>query len=162
MSFKSVNEAEKFRYEDCCIVKRVGSTTDFILEVEALIVKSDNSQNTNFTESYADVTRITFKNATVLMGIRDGMKKYDADGKLVEVIEDEILHDDELGGLCDNLTGMYLVGLERINDSDDYVLFIEKANEEQYDTLPSDSYQVKIHCDEVNMCWERYLNRVQM
>ena len=43
MSFKSVNEVEKFRYDDCCIVKRKDTEGDLVLEVEALIVKGNNS-----------------------------------------------------------------------------------------------------------------------
>ena len=122
MSFKSVNEVEKFRYDDCCIIKRKDIEADLVLEVEALIVKGNNSQNTNYTESYADVTQIIFKDATIVKGIKDGMRRYDAD---------------------------------------DYVLFVEKANEDPYDTLPSDTYQINVHCGDVIVKWDRYLNKVQ-
>ena len=95
------------------------------------------------------------------MGIKDGLKKYDANEKLIEEIEDVVLDDITLSEVCNNLGGMYLQGIERIGDANDYVLFIEKANEDQYDTLPSDTYQIKVHCDDVIMSWDRYLNRVQ-
>ena len=161
MSFKSINEVDNFRYDDCCIIRRKNTESDIVLEVEALIVKSNNSQNSNYTESYADITQINFKNGSIVMGIKDGMKKYDANDNLIEEIEDVILDDSSLSQVCNNLGGMYLQGIERIKDTDDYVLFLEKANEDQYDTLPSDSYQIKIHCDEVIISWDRYLNRVQ-
>lgn len=161
MSFKSINEVDKFRYDDCQIIKRKDNETDFVLEVEALIVKSNNSKNSNFTESYADMTHIYFKNASIVMGIKDGMKKYDANEKLIEEIEDVVLDDSTLSEVCNNLGGMYLQGIERIEDTNDYVLFLEKANEDQYDTLPPDTYQVKVHCDDIIMSWDRYLNRVQ-
>lgn len=161
MSFKSINEVDNFRYDDCCIIRRKNTESDIVLEVEALIVKSNNSQNSNFTESYADITQINFKNGSIVMGIKDGMKKYDANEKLIEEIEDVVLDDKSLGQVCDNLGGMYLQGIECIKDTDDYVLFLEKANEDQYDTLPSDTYQIKVHCEEVIISWDRYLNRVQ-
>lgn len=161
MSFKSVNEVDNFRYDDCCIIKRKNLEKNIVLDVEALIVRSNNSQNSNFTESYADVTEICFENGTVIMGIKDGLKRYDANEKLIEEIPDKVLESDELNAVWGNLGGMYLQGIECIKDSNDYVLFLEKANEDQYDTLPSDTYQIKIGCDNIIISWERYLNRVQ-
>lgn len=161
MSFKSVNEVEKFRYDDCCIIKIKDIEADLVLEVEALIVKGNNSQNTNYTESYADVTQIIFKDATIVKGIKDGMRRYDADDNLIEEIKDIDLDDTTLNQLCNNLSGMYLQGIECVKDVDDYVLFVEKANEDPYDTLPSDTYQINVHCGDVIVKWDRYLNKVQ-
>lgn len=161
MSFKSMNEVDNFRYDDCHIVKRNNNKTDLVLEVEALIVKSNNSQNSQFVESYADLTQIFFKNSSIVMGIKDGMKVYDANEKLIEEVKDVTLDDSALNEVLNHLSGMYLQGIERIEDTNDYVLFLEKANEDQYDTLPSDTYQIKVHCDDVIMNWDRYLNRVQ-
>ena len=59
--------------------------------VEALIVAPHNSQNHNFTKSYADETTIRFENAKVIKGIREGYKRYDADDNLLETIEDQPL-----------------------------------------------------------------------
>lgn len=161
MSFKSMNEVDNFRYDDCRIIKQNNNKTDLVLEVEALIVKSNNSQNSQFVESYADLTQIYFKNSSIVMGIKEGMKVYDANEKLIEEVKDVTLDDSVLNEVLNNLSGMYLQGIERIEDTNDYVLFLEKANEDQYDTLPSDTYQIKVHCADVIMSWDRYLNRVQ-
>ena len=161
MSFKSINEVQNFRYDDCSIVKRINTAADFVLEVEALIVKSNNSQNTNYTESYADKAQISFKNSTIVRGIKEGMKKYDANDKLIEEIKDVDLDDKELNELCNNLADMYLCGIEQVGDSEDYVLFLERENEDKYDTIPADTFQIKIHCENVIISWDRYLNRVQ-
>lgn len=159
--FRSINEIENFRYDDCRIIRRKNTESDIVIDVEALIVKSNNSQNSNFTESYADVTQLCFEKGTVIRGIKDGMKKYDANEKLVEEVPDVTLDEASLNNVWGNLGGMYLQGIERIADTNEYVLFLEKANEDQYDTLPSDTYQVKIQCDNVIISWDRYLNRVQ-
>ena len=52
----------------------------------------------------------------------------------------------------------------RVDDTDDYVIFIEKAGEDEdsYDIISSDNYQIKVHCDSVIMRWDRYLNRVEV
>ncbi|MBP3507281.1 MAG: hypothetical protein J6K43_12885 [Lachnospiraceae bacterium] len=161
MSFKSMNEVDNFRYDDCRIIKQKNNKTDLVLEVEALIVKSNNSQNSQFVESYADLTQIYFKNSSIVMGIKEGMKVYDANEKLIEEVKDVTLDDSVLNEVLNNLSGMYLQGIERIEDTNDYVLFLEKANEDQYDTLPSDTYQIKVHCADIIISWDRYLNRVQ-
>ena len=164
MSFCSTNEIDNFRYDDCCIVKRKNTETDLVLEVKALIVKGDNSQNANFTESYADLTQIIFRNGSIIMGIKEGMKRYDADENLIEEIKDTVLDDVTLEQVCNNLEGMYLHGIMHVDDTDDYVIFIEKAgeDEESYDIISSDNYQIKVHCDSVIMRWDRYLNRVEV
>lgn len=66
--------------------------------------------------------------------------------------------------MCNNLDGMYLHGIMRVDDTDDYVIFIEKAGEDEdsYDIISSDNYQIKVHCDSVIMRWDRYLNRVEV
>lgn len=161
MSFVSINEIESFRYDDCYIIGRKDTESDMVLEVKALIVKGDNSQNANFTDSYADVAQIIFKKGSIVKGIKDGIKRYDADGKLIEEIEDVILDNDNLSQLCNNLEGMYLQEIERVNDTDDYVIFIERASDEPYETFSSDTYQIKVHCDGITIRWDRYLNRVE-
>ncbi len=161
MSFVSINEIESFRYDDCYIIGRKDTESDMVLEVKALIVKGDNSQNANFTDSYADVAQIIFKKGSIVKGIKDGIKRYDADGKLIEEIEDVILDNDNLSQLCNNLEGMYLQEIERVNDTDDYVIFTERASDETYETFSSDTYQIKVHCDGITIRWDRYLNRVE-
>lgn len=161
MSFVSINEIESFRYDDCYIIGRKDTESDMVLEVNALIVKGDNSQNANFTDSYADVAQIILKKGSIVKGIKDGIKRYDADGKLIEEIEDVILDNDNLSQLCNNLEGMYLQEIERVNDTDEYVIFTERASDEPYETFSSDTYQIKVHCDGITIRWDRYLNRVE-
>lgn len=161
MSFKSINEVENFKYDDCYIVNRKNTESDLILEVKALIVKSNNSQNECFIESYADLTQIIFKNGSIVKGIKEGIKRYDANGKLIDEIKDVVLDDTTLKQICNNLDGMYLPGIERIDDTGYYVLFFETSSDDPYDTFSSDIYQIKVHCDEVIIRWDKYLNRVQ-
>ena len=161
MSFVSINEIESFRYDDCYIIGRKDTESDMVLEVNALIVKGDNSQNANFTDSYADVAQIILKKGSIVKGFKDGIKRYDADGKLIEEFEDVLLDNDNLSQLCNNLEGMYLQEIERVNDTDEYVIFTERASDEPYETFSSDTYQIKVHCDGITIRWDRYLNRVE-
>ena len=51
VAYKSVDELEHFRFDDCQIDTFAVTENGVELMVEALIVRADNSQNTNYTES---------------------------------------------------------------------------------------------------------------
>ena len=160
--FNSVNETDKFIYKDCVIVSREKSESGIVLTVEALIVKPDNSQNSNYTKSYAGTAEIVFENGAEISGVKDGYRKYDANDKIVEEVDDTVLDDLTLESILKSMKDMYLEGIEKIEGKDnEYVIFIEKPSEYEYDTSPCDSYQIKITCDKITVSWDKYLNRVE-
>jgi len=60
LKFRTINETETFSYQDC-VIKEVHINSEAVSFVaEALIVKASNSQNSNYTDSYAGDTNITF------------------------------------------------------------------------------------------------------
>ena len=70
MGFESVNEIDKFSFDDCVVKKFEVQEGQLYLELEALIVKAGNSQNTNYTESYAGPTTVRLKEGKILSGIQ--------------------------------------------------------------------------------------------
>ncbi len=154
--FKTVNETDKFRYDDCVINKMIIDETGISLSVDALIVKADNSQNSNYTESYADTADIEINGGLVTRIIRDGYKMYDANDVLLkEVPDEEIDINSENWGT--KFEGQFLVGIKRIEEKE-AVLEIEINDEEAAGV--ADSFSVYIKCNDININWERYLNRV--
>ena len=74
MGYQSVNELEQFSFEDCRI-KKMELLEDIIrMEMEALIVLPFNSQNTNFTESYAGDTVMRLLGAKVTGAVKEGYR----------------------------------------------------------------------------------------
>ena len=59
--FVSTNEFDKFGYDDCLVKSIRETASGLVLELEALIVRARNSQNTNYTDSYADTTTLVLK-----------------------------------------------------------------------------------------------------
>ena len=51
VAYTSVDELEHFRFDDCQINTFAVTENGVELMVEALIVRADNSQNTNYTET---------------------------------------------------------------------------------------------------------------
>lgn len=156
MAFKSVDEIDKFRFDDCQISHFKVMDHSVELEVEALIVKADNSQNTNYTESYAGTALIRLPDSLLVRCVRDGYKYYDANDVLQSEVPDYELSVAETKAFPDTCEGAYLYEMKK---EDGYVLGIEFADPE--DNMVGDSYQVFIKCKNAVVTWERYMNRVQ-
>ncbi len=161
--FAAKNETEHFSFEDCVIREFERSEGRITLTVEALIVEPKNSQNTNFTRSYADLSKIVFEGGSIRKAVREGFKRYDADDRLLEEIPDEELGKEELEALLSGVRGQYLYDLkeaEKTEEKRSLVLGIEMTTED-LTGVDADSYQILVECSDVIISWDRYLNRIQ-
>lgn len=162
MGFQSINEIEKFSFEDCKIYKFQVKENQIQMELEALIVKPDNSQNTNYTESYAGKTIAKFTGGKILSGIKDGYKYYDANDVLQKEVPDEPLTGEQLEKFPESCEGAFLFSVSKVKQENNlyyYELGIEFEDEE--DNTVADSYRLQICFEKAVFTWEEYLNRVQ-
>lgn len=162
MAFQSINEIEKFSFEDCKISNFRVMENHIYMELEALIVKPDNSQNTNYTESYAATTTVKLAGGRILAGIKDGFKYYDANDVLIKEVPDEELNEEQLKVFTVKCEGAYLYALTKEKEEKDlcyYTMGVEFADEE--DNTTADSYQLKLCFEKAVFSWDTYLNRVQ-
>lgn len=156
MKFKSVNETENFIYKDCVINEAHFTDVAVSFIVEALIVKASNSQNTNYTNSYAGDTEITFIRSVIEKITLLGYNKYDANDNLLEKVEDKEVSM-SLNEMKTKFTGAYLT--EIICEEEKYKVYFEIPDEDP--SAVTDEYEMIITCDEVVIEWDKYLNRVQ-
>ncbi len=164
MGYQSVNEIENFSFEDCEIRKFEVNDTQISFELEALIVKPNNSQNSNYTESYVSTTELRLTNARIISAIKDGYRYYDANDVLVSEVADVILSDEQIKVLPSSCKGAYLFELTRQkeeNGSFYYTLGIEFPGEDEYDNTNPESYTLEICFEKSIFSWEHYLNKVQ-
>jgi len=155
--FKSVDELNQLCFDDCVISGIEKAEDGLVFEVEALIIKPNNSQNTNFTESYAGTTAIKISDAKITDLIKCGYKYYNADGKLIKEVPDEGVNGLEWDSLMKSFPGNYLPSFEK--EGDMYSLEIEMADDE--DGCQGYTYLLKIAGTTLTVTWEKYLNRVQ-
>ena len=141
--FKSIDEIDKFSYEDCVLTGMEWAEDGLLFEVEALIVRENNSQNSNFTESYAGPAVIKLADGRITDVIRTGFKYYDAESPLV------------WESLFKTFPGNYLPSLEAVDGG--YIIEIEMSEE---DGTQGNSYLLKIEASSVIVTWDKYLNRV--
>lgn len=161
MKYKSINEIEKFSFEDCMISRFEIRNDMLYLEVEALIVRADNSQNTNYTESYAGKTIIRMVDGKILSGVKDGYRYYNANDELIKETPDESLTEGQILELARACQGAYLFSMVKKEEKDNlyfYSMGIEFADEEN---TMEDSYQLEVSFEKAIFEWDFYMNRVQ-
>lgn len=164
MKFKSVNEIEHFNFKDAVIHSfQVDSELETIsLELEAVIVTPENSQNSNYTFSYAGDLVMRFTGARLQVAVKEGYKYYDANDVLVEEVPDTKLSVLELDGLLGRLEGTYMWNMTKVDDEQNdtghflYLMGIDLGDED--DT----TYWMQLEFDQVIMEWDKYMNRVEM
>ncbi len=156
MGFVSNGEINKFSFEDAVLVKFERAMTTIWLTVDALIVKANNSQNTNYTDSYADTAEITLSGTEIIALLKEGYSRYDADDKLIEEIPDEPVAPDEYHTVFKEIAGAYLATFEY--EDDEYVLEFEIPDEVG---AIGDTYELHVKASDITVTWDRYLNRVQ-
>lgn len=166
---KAINEIEHFDYKDCVIEEAVIGK-DIELKLTSLIVKASNSQNTNYTESYAGDTKAVFENVEILSFTKLGYKKYDANDVLIVEIPDEEQYNSETGintydsmdkfnqCLKKLLAGAYLTEIKLIEDGK-YNVWIEIPDDDI--SAITDEYEILLRCGDITMSWDKYLNKVQ-
>lgn len=153
--FKSTNEIEKFSFEDCVFSGFEKAEDGLVFELEALIVRANNSQNANFTDSYAGTAFLKFADAKIDAVLKAGYRYYDADGNLLKSVEDEPVPENDREPLYKILKGSYLVACDKTEKG--YFLEIEMCEEDGVGA----SYLLDIACNDAIVTWERYMNRVQ-
>lgn len=162
MAFQSINELEQFRYDDCVISELLVEDTQIKMTVDALIVGRNNSQNTNFTESYADTAIIRLQGGKLIAAVKDGFKYYDANDVLLKEIPDSPLDEAAIKGFPKMCAGAYMYSVDKEADVDGkacYTFGFEFADEEE--SAMGDSYRLTIVFEKAVVSWDRYLNRVQ-
>lgn len=162
MGFQSVNEIEQFNFDDCQVFNIEISENNISMELEALIVRRNNSQNTNYTESYAGTTTVRFQTGKLLKVMKDGYKYYNADEVLINEIPDRELSQEEIGEFIKNSNGAYLYFMDKDKEEDGkfyYTIGIEFIDKEE--NTMADSYSLSVSFEKAVFNWERYMNRVQ-
>lgn len=162
MGYQSVNEIDQFSFRDCVIDEFKISDSQVTLMVEALIVLPRNSQNGNFTESYAGPTTIRLIGGEVRKGIRDGYRYYDANEVLISEKPDEDLTEEELANFPVMCEGSYFFAMDYVGKEENkqiYELSFEFVDAEE--GTAADSFRIEVAFEKAIFNWEMYLNRVQ-
>lgn len=159
MSFKAVDELEHFSFRDAQIREFTVGNSEITLTLDAVIVKAENSQNANYTDSYAGTLSMRLLGGNIQKAVKEGYKYYDANDVLVREVPDEPLDSEQLADLIRSSKDYYLFDVVKVEDDQNNTghflyLFGIDADEET-------SYWLQVEFDKSVLTWERYMNRVQ-
>ncbi len=165
MKFHSVNEPEHFSFRDAQVFLFEERDHRILLEVEALIVKGTNSQNTRFYDSYADTVQINLTEGKIISAVKEGFRYYNADGVLQREVPDEPLSEEQIGKLLKSCSGAYLFAVERKPDTEEgkmrFSLGLEFGDDSEGALTMEDSFWIEVTCSSFEADWEHYRNRVE-
>lgn len=181
MSFQSIDELRNFGFEDAQVFGIKVNENVLEMEIEALIVLPRNSQNSNYTESYAGTVSARFEGAKVIEMQKDGLRRYDANDVLLEEVPDEMIPMIGIAGSLKSMDEAFLPFIEEL-DKRDFIPVCKTAPEKveeaagdrkyfaevgfevpQFDDpsgLESTNYTLRIAYDKVIFSWEHYMNKV--
>ena len=164
MAFKSVDEIYNFDFQDAQVFKFRANDDGISFELESLIVEPENSQNDNCTKSYAATTRVRLIDGKLIGAVKDGFKRYDADNKLIEQVEDSYVDNDQMKYILKAAEGAFLFAMDADSESEEgkflYNISVEFPSKEQYDIAGGVSYQLKVSFTKAIFEWDRYMNKV--
>lgn len=159
MKFKAVDELEQFSFQDAKIQKTEQQEGCLTFVLDAVIVKAKNSQNSNFTDSYAGTLSMRLMNANIQKAVKEGFKYYNANDELVEEVPDTPLSQLEIGALLKQSENCYLFDVVKVEEAQNetgHFLYLFGI-----DTDEETSYWLQIEFDRSIVEWDRYMNRVQ-
>lgn len=165
MKYKAVDELEHFGFQDAKIKKFEKTDSGLLLVLEAVIVKANNSQNGNYTDSYAATLNMRLVGANIQKAVREGYKYYDANDVLVEEVPDVSLAEAEIDALLADSEDDYLFDAVKVNEEENdtghflYLFGIDVPDDADEDEIVS--YWLQIEFEKSILEWDRYMNRVQ-
>ncbi len=165
MKYHSVNELDHFSFRDAQVFLLEERDNRILLEVEALIVKGNNSQNTRFYDSYADTAQINLVEGRILSAVKEGFHYYNADGVLQKEVPDQPLEEKEIQELLKGCKGAFLFEVNKKADTEGgqavYSLGLEFGEDSDGAMTMGDSFWIDVTCISAEVDWEHYMNRVE-
>lgn len=159
MKFVSENELDKFGFQDAQIVSFESLGKELLIVLEAVVVKARNSQNTNFTDSYAGTLQMRLIDGEIQKAVKEGYKYYDANDVLVEEVPDTPLSKAEISSLMKRAKDFYLfdmVPVEQDQNTTGQYLYLMGIDEDD-----ETSYWFQVTFSKSILEWDKYMNRVQ-
>lgn len=164
MRYTAVNELEHFNFKDAVIhsFKIEPALETISLELRAVIVTPDNSQNDNATYSYAGDLGMRFTGARLQKAVKEGYKYYDANDILIEEVPDMPLSLLETDVLLKRVEGAYMWNMTKVEDTQNHTGHFLYLMGIDLDDEDNTAYWLQLEFDKVIMEWEKYMNRVEM
>ncbi|MCI8992785.1 MAG: hypothetical protein HFG80_08725 [Eubacterium sp.] len=153
MNYKSVNELNKFTFQDAQLMNLSIENDTVTFELEAVIVKATNSANEMMCDSYAGTMALRFVRAEISQLFLEGYRYYDADNVLQKTVPDTPIPLEDYRETFRKLKRGYLYEPEKTGENT-YMIGVDLEEGE-------DTYWFTLKFERVIAEWDRYMNKVQ-
>lgn len=152
MNYKSVNELNKFAFQDAQLMNLSVEQDTVTFELEAVIVKANNSANEMMCDSYAGTMTLRFIRAGISQLFLEGYRYYDADNVLQKTVPDTPIAPEKYTETFRKFKRGYLYELEK-KEEGAYMIGVDLEDSEE-------TYWFTVRFEKAIAEWDRYMNKV--
>lgn len=153
MNYKSVNELNKFTFQDAQLMDLSVENDTVTFELEAVIVKAANSANEMMCDSYAGTMMLRFIHAEISNLFLEGYRYYDADNVLQKTVPDTPIAPEKYAETFRRLKKGYLYELEKTEEGA-YMVGVDLDDS-------GETYWFTLKFEKAIAEWDRYMNKVR-
>lgn len=156
MKFKCINEMEHLSFDDSQISEFKIDNEKIQFTFNGATIKAKNSQNGRYEDMYCGELILRLQNAEIDRMVKEGLKYYDADGKLVKEIPDEdVPIPAQAAALLRIGSGkVFTVVPAEVEKGYGYEFGIDVPQEQDEEEV--DTFWLCITCDGTLAMWDRY------
>lgn len=156
MKFQAVDELGQFSFDDSGIrqLKIAGGQAEFTLE--GAVVRAGNSQNARFQDMYSGELILQLENAELARLMKEGMKYYDADGKLVREVPDEDVPVPAQPAVLSRLSSGKIFTVVMDDVAEGYACEFGIDVPQEQDEEETDTFWLCLTFDHSTAMWDRY------
>lgn len=156
MKFKCINEMEHLSFDDSQISEFKIDNEKIQFTFNGATIKAKNSQNGRYEDMYCGELILQLQNAEIDRMVKEGLKYYDADGKLVKEIPDEdVPIPAQAAALLRIGSGkVFTVVPAEVEKGYGYEFGIDVPQEQDEEEV--DTFWLCIICDGTLAMWDRY------
>lgn len=156
MKFKSVNEINQFSFDDSEVKELKIENRRIRFTLNGAMVKAKNSQNARYQDMYCGEIILQLENAETARIVKEGMKYFDADGKLIEEVPDEDVPEPEWQEVFRRCVGgkIFTAVEDEVKEGYAYEFGIDIPGEEDEEEV--DTYWLCLLFEQSVAMWDRY------
>lgn len=161
MKFRCKDEINQLSFDDSVILGLKCEEQLLEFTFEGATVKAGNSQNSRYQDMSCGEIVLQLKNARIVRLVKEGMKYYDADGRLQNEVPDEDVPAPAQPGVLKKIAkGKVFTTVEdQVPQGYAYEFGVDVPREEDEEEI--DTFWLCVTFDESVACWDRYGSPVE-
>lgn len=156
MKFECINEMEQLCFDDSEITALKIDDNQIEFTFNGATIKANNSQNGRYQDMFCGEVILQLQNAEIARIVKEGMKRYDADGKLLNEVLDVDIPIPAQGDILRRLEKgkVFTVVIDSVESGYAYEFGIDIPQEEDEEEV--DTIWLCVLCKQTKAMWERY------